>query len=111
MEDYITRNEHEEFMKRLEAEDHRQNRRIEVLEENVSEIHGLTVSVERMAANMENMLAAIERQGTLIETQSNRIDRIEMEPVEAQKQIKSTIITTIVSSVVGTVVGAVLVLL
>lgn len=45
--------------------------RINKLEENVKEIHKLTVSMERMAANMENMLDAIERQGRLIEKQTS----------------------------------------
>ena len=34
MEDPITRAEYEEYQKRMEQEDHRQNRRIEQLEEN-----------------------------------------------------------------------------
>ena len=34
METPITRAEHEEFAKRIEEENHRQNRRIEILDEN-----------------------------------------------------------------------------
>lgn len=110
-EKYITREFHDEFARRIEDENTRQNRRLSALEDNVKEIHGLTVSVERMAVNMENMLTAIERQGNLIEAQSDRIDSIEREPGETHKQIKATIITTIVSAVVGAIVGAVLILL
>lgn len=109
--EYLTKELHDEFATRVHEENARQNARIKALEENVKEIHGLTVSVEKMAMNMENMLNAIERQGNLIETQSNRIDKIEREPAEAHKQIKMAIITAVVSSVVGMVVGAVLVLL
>lgn len=111
MEDTITRKEHEEFARRIEEENVRQNHRISALEDNVKEIHGLTVSVERMAVNMENMLNAIERQGNLIEKQNERIDKIEEEPANDYKQIKMAIITAIISAVVGTVVGAALVLL
>lgn len=43
MEDPITRAEYEEYQKRMEQEDHRQNRRIEQLEENTKQINALTV--------------------------------------------------------------------
>ena len=41
MEDPITRAEYEEYHKRMEQEDHRQNRRIEQLEENTKQINAL----------------------------------------------------------------------
>lgn len=111
MENLVTMDVHKEFARRIEEENARQNHRISALEDNVKEIHGLTVSVERMAVNMENMLNAIERQGNLIEKQNDRIDKIEDEPAKDYKQVKMAIITAVISSVVGTVVGAVLVLL
>lgn len=108
---FLTIQEHKEFARRIDDENTRQNRRLSALEDNVKEIHGLTVSVERMAVNMENMLLAIEKQGNLIEAQSNRIDQIEKEPANNYKQIKMTIITAVISAIVGAVVGAVLMLL
>lgn len=108
---FVTIQEHKEFARRIDDENTRQNRRLAALEDNVKEIHGLTVSVERMAVNMENMLVAIERQGNLIEKQNERIDKIEEEPAKDYKQIKMAIITAAISAVVGAVVGAVLVLL
>lgn len=109
--EYISRKEHEEFARRIDEENTRQNRRLSALEENVKEIHGLTVSVERMAVNMENMLLAIERQGNLIEKQNGRIDEIEKEPAKDSKQIKMAIITSVLTTVVGAIIGAVLVLI
>lgn len=53
---YITRQEHEEFARRQDAENERQNRRIQLLEDNVRQINALTVSIEKMAVSMENML-------------------------------------------------------
>lgn len=118
MDDVITRQEHEEFARRMDTEnarlaeeDRRQNHRIDDLEESVKEIHKLTVSMERMSANMQSMLEAIERQGKLIEKQTNRIDDIEREPTKDSKQIKMSIITTIVSAIVAAAVGAVITLL
>lgn len=109
--DFVTIQEHKEFARRIEEENVRQNHRISALEDNVKEIHGLTVSVERMAVNMENMLGAIERQGNLIEKQNERIDKIEYEPAKDYKQIKMAIVTTVIGAVVGAAVGAVLMLL
>ena len=54
MEDPITRAEYEEYQKRMEQEDHRQNRRIEQLEENTKQIHALTVSIEKLAQSVES---------------------------------------------------------
>ena len=118
MDTPITLAVHEEFVRRMESEnqrlaeeDRRQNHRIDDLEENVKEIHKLTVSIERMSVNMQSMLEAIERQGNLIEKQTSRIDEIEKEPVKDGKQIKMSVITTVVSAVDAAVVGAVITIL
>lgn len=103
--DYITKEVHDEFARRIDDENTRQNRRLAALEDNVREIHGLTISVERMAVNMENMLNAIERQGNLIESQNSRIDEIEKEPGDSYKQIKMLIITAVVSAIVSGIVS------
>lgn len=108
---FVTIQEHKEFARRQDAENERQNRRIAELEENVKEIHSLTVSVERMAVNMENMLNAIERQGNLIEKQNERIDKIEDEPAKDYKQIKMDVIKTVVSGIIGAAVVAIIALL
>ena len=63
MEDTITRAEHEEFSKRLEEWDKRQDRRIELLEESVRDMSALTTSVEKLATNIEGMVKEQEKQG------------------------------------------------
>lgn len=63
MDTPIVRAEHEEFVKRIDEENHRQNRRIEALEESVKQTQSLVANVERLAVNMENMLKEQERQG------------------------------------------------
>ena len=62
-EEFITRQEHDEFSKRLEESNKRQDKRIELLEENVKQNAALTVSVEKLALNMENMLKEQKDQG------------------------------------------------
>ena len=73
MDSCITRAEHEEFTKRMEAEHTRQNRRIELLEENVERLGRNTRSSVRLATNMEGMLKEQERQG-------ERLDKLEGKP-------------------------------
>lgn len=79
MDTPITRAEHEEFCRRMEAEnkrladeDKRQNRRIEKLEENVLQIGELTTSVEKLASSMESMLKEQEKQGKRLEELEGR---------------------------------------
>lgn len=103
-ESYILRQEHNEFARRQDAENERQNRRIALLEENVQQINSLTVSVERMATNMEHMLEVLKSQG-------DRIGALEKEPAEINKQIKQAIITAVVGTVVGAVVTAIIMIL
>ncbi len=72
MENWISRNEHEEFCRRIDEENKRQNRRIELLEENEQRISSIATSVERLATSMESMLKEQERQGKRLETLENR---------------------------------------
>ena len=67
MGDPISREEHEEFRKRIEAEDNRQNRRIELLEKSVEQFTNLTTAVQKLADNMESMLKEQEQQGERLE--------------------------------------------
>ena len=54
MDQPITRAEHEEFKRRLEEENSRQDRRIALLEESVSKMGALSTSVEKLALSMES---------------------------------------------------------
>ena len=100
----ISRQEHDEFDKRMDAENNRQNKRIERLEENVGQINALTTSVEKMAVNMGNMVTELGRQG-------ERLENLEKEPAQTNKQIRMAIITSTISAVIGAVVGAILMIL
>lgn len=79
MDTPITRAEHEEFCRRMEAEnqrladeDSRQNRRIDALETSFHELSALAASVEKLAVNMEAMLREQEKQGRRLETLEGR---------------------------------------
>ena len=72
MDNPITRDEHEEFRRRIEEENKRQDRRLELLEHTVQQISDLTTSVEKLAVSMEGMLREQEKQGTRLETLEDR---------------------------------------
>lgn len=94
MDTPITRAEHEEFVKRMEDEDRRQNRRIEILEESVQQFTSLTASVEKLALNMENMLKEQEAQG-------KRLEALEDRDGEKWRAMISYVGTTIIGILIG----------
>ena len=94
MDTPITRAEHEEFVKRMEDGDHRQNRRIEILEKSVQQFTSLTASVEKLALNMENMLKEQEAQG-------NRLEALEDRDGEKWRTVTSYVMTTVIGIMIG----------
>ena len=72
MENPITREEHEEFRRRLEEENKRQDTRIGILEDSVRQIGALATSVEKLALSMQSMLKEQEKQGRRLETLEDR---------------------------------------
>ncbi|MBQ6091375.1 MAG: hypothetical protein IJL07_08945 [Lachnospiraceae bacterium] len=94
MEDVITRKEHEEFSKRIDEENTRQNHRINALEETVRQIGSLTTSVEKLATSMESMLKEQEKQGKRLETLEGRDG-------EMWRKVVGYLITGVVGIVLG----------
>lgn len=101
MEDYVSRKEHEEFVRRIEDEEHRQNRRIEELERATKEINQLTLSVEKMAMSTEAMAKELNSQG-------KRLKELEDIPGDNWTSMKSGIINAIAAAIGGGVVAMVL---
>ena len=94
MDDTISRAEHEEFRRRLEAEDGRLNKRLSIVEEDLKNIKDLTASVEKLAVNMENMMKIQEKQGKRLETLENRDG-------EMWRKVVGYVLTAVISVVVG----------
>ena len=94
MDTPITRAEHDEFAKRQDEENKRQNRRIDALEEMVREISSLTTSVAKLASSMESMLKEQERQG-------ERLEALEGRDGEMWRKVTGYIITAVTGIVIG----------
>lgn len=72
MDELISRAEHEEFAKRIDAQEKRQDKRLEMLENTVREIGALTLSVQRLAQSLESMVEEQERQGRRLQALEDR---------------------------------------
>ena len=90
----ITRAEHEEFCKRVEAEDNRQNKRLEILEEQTKQFTDLVLSVRELAQSVKQ-LAEIQK------TQGEKLDELESRDGEMWRRVSGYLITSIIGLVVG----------
>ena len=68
----ISRAEHEEFVRRMDEANQRQDARLKALEETSGQIHALAISVEKLAQSVENMAKAQEEQGERLKAIENR---------------------------------------
>lgn len=94
MDTPITRAEHEEFRRRIEEENKRQDKRLELLECNTKQISALTTSVEKLALSIESMVKEQEEQG-------KRLVALESRDGEMWRKVAGYIVTTIAGIVVG----------
>ena len=86
----ITRAEHEEFCKRVEAEDHRQNERLEVLEEQTRQFTDLVLSVRELAQSVKQLAEIQKAQGEL-----------ENRDGEMWRRVSGYVITSVIGLVIG----------
>ena len=93
MDGPISRAEHEEFARRIDAQEKRQDRRLELLEENVREIGALTVSVQKLAQSLELMVKEQEQQG-------RRLQALESRDGEKWRKLMGYIATALTSGAV-----------
>lgn len=94
--EYVGREEHAEFAKRIDDEQHRQNKRIDSLEQTVKEISSLATSVEKLANNMANMVKEQGKQG-------ERLEALEGKDVEMWRTVVKYVLTTALGLVIGIV--------
>lgn len=94
MEDYILKEVHEEFAKRVDEENTRQNHRITLLENNMAQLTQITSAVERLATNMEHMAKEQQDQG-------ERLKTLEGRDGDMWRKVVSYVITAILSIALG----------
>lgn len=90
----ITRAEHEEFVRRMDEANHRQSKRIEIVEKEVKQIGELTTSIEKLALSMENMVKEQANQG-------KRLEELENRDGEMWRKVTGYLITAVVGILIG----------
>ena len=90
----IARAEYEEYKKRLDEENKRQDKRIELLEESTKQINALTVSIEKLAQSVESMVKEQGRQG-------DRLEALESRDGEMWRKVVGYVATAVIGIVVG----------
>lgn len=94
MDTPITRAEHDEFVRRMDEANHRQSKRIEIVEKEVKQIGELTTSIEKLALSMENMVKEQANQG-------KRLEELENRDGEMWRKVTGYMITAIVGILIG----------
>lgn len=96
MENTISREEHEEFARRIEDERKRTNHRLTTLEDSVQQIRELTASVERLALSVESMAKSQNRQEA-------RLEELEGRDGEMWRNIKWYLLTLVIGVIAGVI--------
>lgn len=90
---YITRTEHEEFMKRMEDEHKRIHFRIHDNEKMIDKIYDLTLSVERLATSVETMTKEQKEH-------QERLENLENRDGEMWRKMSGYVLTTLVGAII-----------
>lgn len=99
--EYLLKSVHDEFAKRVEEENDRQNARLASLERSLQEISKITVQVERLATNIETLTASIKEQ-------NGRLTDLEQKPAKRWDAIIGAVITGVVGILIGLISAGVL---
>ena len=69
---FVERGVFEEYQRRLEDQKSRWDKRLEVLENNVQQIHALTANIEKLTISVQNMAQAQAEYGERLKVIENR---------------------------------------
>ena len=93
-EEFVTRNEYEEYKKRMDEEHIRINHRLKESEESDKQNNKLLISIEKLALNMETMQKELKEQGA-------RLVELESRDGETWRKVKWYILTAALGILVG----------
>ena len=84
----------EEFARRVDQENKRQNRRLDIIDSTLSQLNELTISVQNLATSMKHMLD--------IQTEQNkRLEELENRDGEKWRSISMYVLTALIGAVIG----------
>lgn len=94
MDEYVSKAVHDLEIGRINDEQVRQNRRLDIVEGKLENLADLTSSVKLLAANMEAMAKEQAKIG-------QRLDDLEDEPADKWKKAVWIVITALIAAAVG----------
>ena len=100
MENYITRAEHNEYVKRMDDEHKNIKQRLTGVEKTNSEFLKIAVSVEKLATNMGYMAKEQKSQG-------ERLERLEKAPADKWNHLAKSIIAAFASGLAGYIIASI----
>lgn len=90
----ITRAEHEEFAKRIDAENNRQNKRIKLLEDQTKQVTDIAMSVRELAQSVKKMAETQKEQG-------EKLEKLEGMDGEKWRSVVGYVITAVIGILIG----------
>lgn len=90
----ITRAEHEEFVRRMEEEHKRQNKRLDLLEKQTEQITNIAMSTKELAISVKHMAEEQREQG-------NRLEKLEGRDGEMWRKVVGYVITAVIGILIG----------
>ena len=93
-EQFLSIEAHNEFVKRMDDENNRQNHRLETVERAISQLNELVTSVKVLAVNVESITKEIKEQG-------ERLKDIEGKPAKRWETVVGCVITGIVGAAIS----------
>lgn len=90
----IMRAEHEEFVRRMEEEHKRQNKRLDLLEKQTEQITDIAMSTKELAISVKQMAEEQREQG-------NKLEKLEGRDGEMWRKVVGYVITAVVGILIG----------
>lgn len=90
----IMRAEHEEFVRRMEGEHKRQNKRLDLLEKQTEQITDIAMSTKELAISVKQMAEEQREQG-------NRLEKLEGRDGEMWRKVVGYVITAVIGILIG----------
>ena len=101
MEEYITRREHDEYVKRMDDEHRRMNSRIKGLEAFAKEMQKMNTNIATLANNMKHILEEQHSQGV-------KLEALENDKNSNWDSLKKGIFSAIGAAIGGSIIAAIL---
>ena len=93
-DEFVTKEVHAEFVKRIEAEETRQNRRLSEIDEELRELRKMATNIERLSISVETMAKELAKV-------VNTVEEIKDEPADNWRKAVWIVLGALIAAAVG----------